>query len=288
MAARFTRLFVVLGLLLGVALPCAAAAAVVRPPTSQDIAVSPVPARGVAASNARSYFGARYLRADLGRFTTIDPVYTWTENLVDPQRWNRYSYVRNNPLKYTDPDGRCVYPGADCGQFLLGAAKAVANIVPDSISLLNAATNLLIAPATDFRFSALPRFEAANEDQRRGMIAGNIAMVFGAATKAVGAAMELSAVEAGGVRTTLHGAERLAGPAATRGGVLSASEVLEVQAQGRVMVQSDGAAVRILEAGSGRFSVVVQGERGIVTTFKNLSQKSLDKLGRNYGWREPE
>ena len=52
------------------------------------------------------YFGARYLRADLGRFTTIDPVYTWTENLVDPQRWNRYSYVRNNPLKYTDPDGR--------------------------------------------------------------------------------------------------------------------------------------------------------------------------------------
>ena len=27
------------------------------------------------------------------------------EWLVDPQRWNRYTYVRNNPLKYVDPNG---------------------------------------------------------------------------------------------------------------------------------------------------------------------------------------
>jgi RHS repeat-associated protein len=58
------------------------------------------------AETSLDYFGARYYRADVGRFTTVDPVYTWTENLVDPQRWNRYSYVRNNPLKYVDPDGR--------------------------------------------------------------------------------------------------------------------------------------------------------------------------------------
>jgi RHS repeat-associated protein len=36
---------------------------------------------------ALDYFGPRYYRADLGRFTTIDPVYTWKENLVDSQRW---------------------------------------------------------------------------------------------------------------------------------------------------------------------------------------------------------
>jgi RHS repeat-associated protein len=58
------------------------------------------------AETGLDYFGARYYRADIGRFTTIDPVYTWTENLVDPQRWNRYTYVRNNPLRYLDPDGR--------------------------------------------------------------------------------------------------------------------------------------------------------------------------------------
>lgn len=58
------------------------------------------------------YFGARYHRANVGRFTTIDPVYTWRENLLDSQRWNRYSYARNNPLRYTDPDGRFIVPVA--------------------------------------------------------------------------------------------------------------------------------------------------------------------------------
>jgi RHS repeat-associated protein len=54
------------------------------------------------------YFGARYLRAANGRFTTTDPVVTLDENFADPQRWNRYAYVRNNPLRWTDPDGRCI------------------------------------------------------------------------------------------------------------------------------------------------------------------------------------
>jgi RHS repeat-associated protein len=52
------------------------------------------------------YFGARYYSAPIGRFTTVDPVYRWNDNLLDPQRWNRYAYARNNPLRYVDPDGR--------------------------------------------------------------------------------------------------------------------------------------------------------------------------------------
>lgn len=58
------------------------------------------------AETGLDYFGARYYGAKIGRFTTVDPLYTWNENLLDPQRWNRYSYVRNNPLRYVDPDGR--------------------------------------------------------------------------------------------------------------------------------------------------------------------------------------
>jgi RHS repeat-associated protein len=58
------------------------------------------------AETGLDYFGARYYGAKVGRFTTIDPVYTWRENLVDPQRWNRYVYGRNNPLRYVDPDGK--------------------------------------------------------------------------------------------------------------------------------------------------------------------------------------
>jgi RHS repeat-associated protein len=61
------------------------------------------------------YFGARYYGSSIGRFTTVDPVYTWQENILDPQRWNRYAYARNNPLRYTDPDGRAIDTIADIG-----------------------------------------------------------------------------------------------------------------------------------------------------------------------------
>ena len=60
------------------------------------------------AETGLDYFGARYYGSKIGRFTTTDPVYDWKENLVDPQRWNRYAYGRNNPLRYVDPDGKDV------------------------------------------------------------------------------------------------------------------------------------------------------------------------------------
>lgn len=53
------------------------------------------------------YFGARYYTAASARFTTPDPVLPIEDALVNPQRWNRYSYVLNRPLDLTDPDGRC-------------------------------------------------------------------------------------------------------------------------------------------------------------------------------------
>jgi RHS repeat-associated protein len=61
------------------------------------------------------YFGARYYASRVGRFTTTDPAYVLQENLLDPQRWNKYAYARNNPLKYTDPDGRLIDTIADVG-----------------------------------------------------------------------------------------------------------------------------------------------------------------------------
>ena len=67
------------------------------------------------AETGLDYFGARYYGSKIGRFTTVDPVYTWRENLVDPQRWNRYAYARNNPLRYKDPDGRVIETVADIG-----------------------------------------------------------------------------------------------------------------------------------------------------------------------------
>ena len=75
------------------------------------------------------YFGARYYSGKRARFTTVDPVYTWQENLVDPQRWNRYSYVRNNPMRYTDPDGRAIETGWDALNVAIGFGSFVSNVV---------------------------------------------------------------------------------------------------------------------------------------------------------------
>ncbi len=49
-----------------------------------------------------SYFGGRWYDPATGRFTGIDPM------PVNPEDWgtfNRYSYGKNNPYKYNDPDG---------------------------------------------------------------------------------------------------------------------------------------------------------------------------------------
>ncbi|MBI2110355.1 hypothetical protein HYT51_01075 [Candidatus Woesearchaeota archaeon] len=43
------------------------------------------------------YYGARYYDSNLGRFTQIDPVLSAEDS--------PYVYVKNNPLKYTDPSG---------------------------------------------------------------------------------------------------------------------------------------------------------------------------------------
>lgn len=49
------------------------------------------------------YQKARYYDPALGRFLSIDPVGFQASN---PQSFNRYAYVNNNPTTYVDPDGR--------------------------------------------------------------------------------------------------------------------------------------------------------------------------------------
>ncbi len=48
------------------------------------------------------FYHARYYNPQLGRFIQPDTI---VPSAGDPQALNRYSYVRNNPLKYTDPTG---------------------------------------------------------------------------------------------------------------------------------------------------------------------------------------
>jgi RHS repeat-associated protein len=50
------------------------------------------------------YAQARYHASKLGRFTSIDPLSS-SAKLTDPQTLNRYSYVSNNPVVFSDPTG---------------------------------------------------------------------------------------------------------------------------------------------------------------------------------------
>ena len=50
------------------------------------------------------YFGARYFASTQGRFISVDPLGS-SAIVSDPQSFNRYIYVLNNPLRFVDPDG---------------------------------------------------------------------------------------------------------------------------------------------------------------------------------------
>ena len=48
------------------------------------------------------HMNGRVYDPKLGRFTSPDPIVQFADN---PQSYNRYCYVLNNPLSYTDPSG---------------------------------------------------------------------------------------------------------------------------------------------------------------------------------------
>lgn len=51
------------------------------------------------------YFGARYYGSVQGRFASPDPLVLSRKRQLNPQLWNSYSYVGNNPLSFVDPTG---------------------------------------------------------------------------------------------------------------------------------------------------------------------------------------
>lgn len=58
------------------------------------------------------HYGARFYSLKLGRFLSADTI---VPGYANPQNLNRFSYVRNNPLRYTDPTGHLIDEGCGCG-----------------------------------------------------------------------------------------------------------------------------------------------------------------------------
>jgi RHS repeat-associated protein len=61
------------------------------------------------------YFGARYYSNLMGRLVTADPLMA-SARTSDPQTWNRYSYVHNNPLTFIDPMGLVEMSADQCSK----------------------------------------------------------------------------------------------------------------------------------------------------------------------------
>jgi RHS repeat-associated protein len=80
------------------------------------------------AESGLDYFGARYFSGAQGRFTSPDPLMA-SAKASNPQTWNRYSYVLNNPLRYFDPDGMDVPD--DCAKDPSCTIKVKVNVIYD-------------------------------------------------------------------------------------------------------------------------------------------------------------
>ncbi|HEX3252822.1 MAG TPA: RHS repeat-associated core domain-containing protein [Pyrinomonadaceae bacterium] len=76
------------------------------------------------------YFGARYYSSIQGRFTGADPLYYTASRPGDPQQFNLYSYVRNNPLQFIDPDGKDGKVVADTPDDLEATRRELKRIAP--------------------------------------------------------------------------------------------------------------------------------------------------------------
>jgi RHS repeat-associated protein len=212
------------------------------------------------------YYRARYLDPARQRFVAEDPIG------FDAGDVNLYAYTFNNPVNLTDPTGEFVPQLIGCAigggvAYALGGRKVeiAAGCVLGAIGIppmWRAMGAVALSACARFPRSCL----------------GVVSVTAG-----------LAGVSAppGPVPSTIHGASRIAGPLATRGGVLSAEEIAAVRASEaqRIMTQPDGAIVRIVETTNGRFNVVIDGLGGYITSFRTISQGALDRLAKRYGWQ---
>jgi RHS repeat-associated protein len=78
-------------------------------------------------------FGARYFGSSMGRLLSPDDPFA-DQDTNDPQSWNLYSYVRNNPLSNVDPDGHdCVYFNDNDQDVYLGRGNCQDNSFDHSV-----------------------------------------------------------------------------------------------------------------------------------------------------------
>ena len=189
-------------------------------------------------------FGARYNSSSMGRFMSPDPGNAGVID-EDPQTWNAYSYVRNNPLRYADPDGLRVQicdTSGHCTEISDAEFKndfADANnvkLVRDQIFIKNDKGDFQLAgTAQRSSFEGPQGIESADVTNMlmvspfAGLIAGGLsaaegaagAEAIGASTGAAGAAGSEAAASGSQqvIQLTVHAAKRAAAKGISQGEV---------------------------------------------------------------------
>jgi RHS repeat-associated protein len=84
------------------------------------------------AESGLDYAMARYYDSTVGRFCSADPLGGHPDN---PQTWNRYAYVGNDPVNLTDPSGRGWLNWLELAASLLADAFTAGATTPETADL---------------------------------------------------------------------------------------------------------------------------------------------------------
>ncbi len=203
------------------------------------------------------YYGARYYDSVLGRFIQADSIVPSPGN---PQSLNRYSYVRNNPLRYVDSNGHCGPLTPVCLALLLGGMALLLqgdspdlNVTPDDVASQRLGGALFVGGATLAGGSALA---GAGGAARAGTTAATAACADGDCTNEV------------------HGAGQVV-QSATQ--AMQSVWKLDPLKRGQVVERLLGRSPQLTQ----NFPVIDRFENGVATSIKSidLGAKSYQNVG---------
>lgn len=99
------------------------------------------------------FLDARHYASALGRFMSVDPVAITPARKLDPQQFNRYGYVRNNPLRLVDPTGETLECNGSDKEACFSVLQQIAGNAADRLSM-DANTGVISFNATGLDLGA--------------------------------------------------------------------------------------------------------------------------------------
>jgi RHS repeat-associated protein len=205
----------------------------------------------------------REYNPDMARWPTPDPGGVKVVKLDNPQTWNMYAYVTDNPTSLNDPSGmvtRCA--GPDAGNNTAGTCTEAPQVIHQLADLgigiakglantLISMTNFEVTNDPELHGSPLPTFQATSMMQEAGMVASAVGM---------------SMVPGGGEE------EVASGPALAR----------QLGKAGEDAVGITGPKVGIIGPETGKMRFPDQLTRSTLTEVKNVQRLSYTQQLRDY------